>query len=98
MFIILQSDTFKPFLSTSEPAEYFFGMLQQAICEFACLEFIQLAENQICRVEQMHKHNFCPSQDASKGYSATYKKFYDTTLDSSSEYSVFISFFLTLLA
>ena len=98
MFIILRSDTLKPFLSTSEPAEHFFGMLRQSIREFTCLEFIQLAENQIRRVEQMYKHNFRPSRDPSKGCSATYEKFYDATLDSSSGHGAFVSLFLTLLA
>ena len=98
MFIILRSDTLKPFLSISEPAEHFFGMLRQVIREFTCLEFIQLAENQIRRVEQMYKHNFRPSRDASKGYSATYEKFYYAILDSSSGHGAFVSLFLTLLA
>ena len=98
MFIILRSGTLKPFLSTSESAEHFFGILRQVIREFTCLEFIQLAENQIHRVEQMHKHNFRSSRDASKEYSATYKKFCDATLNSSSRHGAFVSLFLALLA
>lgn len=83
LFLFMRSDVTKTRINTSEPVEHTFGMLRQMIREFSTLEFAQLFEKLNRRLKQMYKHSFNPSRDPQKGYQATYKGYFDYTMDTS---------------
>ena len=80
IFLVFRADVTKPRLITSEPAEHMFGQLRQMIREFTVAEFAQLVEKLLRRLKQMYKHEFRPSRDPQKGYSATWKSFFEHSL------------------
>jgi hypothetical protein len=75
-FIMMSSDVSKPRYCTSEPVEHTFGQLRTMIREFTTLEFAQLYEKLIRRLEKMYKFGFNPSRDPNKGYSSTFRNYF----------------------
>ena len=76
VFIVMSSDMSKPRYFTSEPVEHFFGQLRTMIREFTTLEFDQLCEKLIRRLEKMYKYGFNPSRDPKKGYTSTFRNYF----------------------
>ena len=84
IFLVLCSDMGNPRLATSEPGEHHFGQLRTLIREFTTLEFAQLVEKHIRRLNLMYKNFFRPTRDTKKaGYQATYDDFFKYTVDDS---------------
>jgi len=84
IFLVLCSDMGNPRLATSEPGEHHFGQLRTLIREFTTLEFAQLVEKHIRRLNLMYKNFFRPTRDTRKfGYQATYDDFFKYTVDDS---------------
>ena len=77
IFIVMSSDVSKPRYFTSEPVEHFFGQLRTMIREFTTLEFSQLCEKLIRRLEKMYKYGFNPSRDPNKGYTSTFRNYFN---------------------
>ena len=83
VFIVMCSDITKPRYCTSEPVEHFFGQLRTMIREFTSMEFAQLVEKLIRRLEKMYKYGFSSSRDPQKGYSATFRNYFNYSVDES---------------
>ena len=83
IFLVLRSDITKPRHCTSEACEHMFGCLRTMVREFSCLDFVQMIEKHIRRLELMYKHLFSPSRDPQKGYQSTFGDFFKYTCDGS---------------
>ena len=70
LFLVLLSDVPNIRRATSEPNEYFYGLLCQLLREFKVDELMRLVNKLMLKVNAMFKGNLVPrrSPGASKGY------------------------------
>ena len=85
MFMVMCSDMDNPRLGSSEPGEHYFGQLRTLIREFTTLEFSQIVEKHVRRLNLMYKNLFRPTRETTPdGYQVTFENFFDYTVDTSS--------------
>ena len=73
-FMVLRSDMFKPWLLTSEPANYGFGNLRRLQREFTCLMLVFLIEKDMRHTYQMFRGNLKPNCAKGCGYFESYEE------------------------
>ena len=83
-FIVLCSDIINARYCISEPGEHYFGDLHGLIREFTTLEFVQLVEKLVHRLNIIYKEHFCPTHDAKHGYEAIHDDFFKYSVDQTS--------------